>query len=307
MPRFNHAPVIHTLAQVVFTEVLPLVERIADIQGHFIKAGYPHFERQQLMNLAINISPQMIGTEKRIARSERFQFLHKSRTRVAWLTSSSIVFATSEYEDYERFTAELQKVLAAVFVGSLGVTDGALVQRVGLRFTDRVVPAIGEQIADYVVPGLLGFPFHGVSLPEDSAHTLQVVSTATTGLGQLIVRSVSVQGPQILPPDIADTPLVFRIRTPEGQRLHQRLAAERPGLTLDFDHFADLQTADVDLSTKSILQILESLHEILSEAFAGATTDFARTKWQGTEEASNEVSLNTASSRTVQYSKEASL
>jgi uncharacterized protein (TIGR04255 family) len=291
MPRFSHAPVIHTLAQVVFTQVLPLVERIPEIQGRFIKAGYPHYVKQQLMNLAINISPQINAAGNRVAMSDRFQFLHRSRTRVAWVTSNSIVFATSEYEDYERFAEDLTKVLEAVFTGSGGVTEGALIQRVGLRYTDRVVPAQGDTIEEYVVPGLVGFSFSDVSILPNTPRTLQVVSSATTGLGQLIVRSVSMPGPQVLPPDIADSPLTFRICTPDGEKLHQTYAATRPGLTLDFDHFADFQNeaTNVELTEENVLRILDSLHSVLSEAFASATTPHARAKWQTKAEAGETI------------------
>jgi len=281
MSRFKHPPVIHALAQVVFTQVLPLSEKIPNIQGRLIKAGYPYFENQQAINLAIRISGGAVAPENRVGTS-RFQFLHRNRTSVMWLTSNSIVFAISAYEDYEHFADVFRMLLDAVMDGSEGVTEGALIQRVGLRFTDRIVPASGDQISDYVAPGLLGFSFSNVSVRSEPPSMIQTVSAKRTEIGQLVVRSFTLQDTQIMPPDISDSPLIFRVRTPDGHLAPPKTLAGRPGITLDFDHFTELssETQDFELTSENVLKLLSSLHDVLSEAFRSATTDHARERWE---------------------------
>jgi uncharacterized protein (TIGR04255 family) len=279
-PRYQNPPVFHVLAQVRFTEVLSLPNEIAGIQSNLMKAGFPFFEQQQIGSFSFSIGPNP-RVAKQASSGLRFQFLDRTRTKLVLVDSNSVAFVSSDHHDFEQFAGGFRSVLDAIIEGSKRATEGALILRVGLRYTDRITPRTGEDISKYVNPSLLGFRFLGVPIREEG-RSLQLTSIARTALGRLMVRSFQNEGNRILPPDLGNPPLRIRVKTPDGEKLPMNVASNRPGITLDFDHIAEFPANGetvVDFTTSETIDILTSLHEVITIAFTSATTEYAREQW----------------------------
>ena len=173
------APLVRVIAQVRFSPILSVQqpEFIAPFQ-EAIRAAYPVLRKEHAQSLLVG--PQGIATgQKQVA-------WRLADVEGAWRVSLAPEFVALETTDYSSrsdFIGRMQAVLGAVAKH----IEPAVVQRVGLRYIDRVTGDALEDIAKLVRPEMLGIV--NTPLYEHARHELSetLLSVPDTG-EQLLAR-----------------------------------------------------------------------------------------------------------------------
>lgn len=252
LPR---TPLLFVLAQVRIGPVLAIEDKIPAIQEALRRQGFPRLQKRTLEVSRINAT----GITQ-IDQRPQWEFLNRESTLSILIAADSLVLQSSAYTDFETFLAPLQLALSTLAEKA----EPSLVERLGLRYVDLILPAEGKTVADYIPATLRGEgrpPFG-----ERKAFLSESVFS-TQEASQLIVRFIESQSGFAFPADLLPVSLKFpkdpNRATPFG--------------LLDLDHFAEKLNADFDTSV--ILHRFWELHHLLDEVFRASTTKAAREEW----------------------------
>lgn len=250
-----HSPLIFVLAQVRIAAVLVISEKIPIIQEALRKQGFPRFRRRQT-----DVVKPQVGPITQIERRDQWEFGDKDNTASVLVDAESIVLQASEYTVFESFMERLEVALNAVAAAA----EPSVVERIGLRYVDLIVPRAGKALSDYVRPSLLceANPHLGSRLAFLSE------SIAKTGdHSKFLVRFVDGFGGFAFPPDLLPVSLHLRQDPNRG--------SSRFGM-LDMDHFDETTS---DFSVESISDRFWGLHEVHSNVFKTSVTEAALAEW----------------------------
>jgi uncharacterized protein (TIGR04255 family) len=265
--RLQNAPLVHVLAQVVFTPVLSMADHIPQIQSGFIELGFPRF-RESVGNQLL-VGPGG-GTSNTVRRS--WSFIDRDQSHAFELTDSSLVLQTTAYQSSEPF---LKRFLDGLELLAQSAAVG-LVERIGMRYIDLIEVQSGERFGDYVHQGLLGFPFGDAPELDATLGGFATQSLATTPLGVLAIRSTLLPAQQVVPADLD-----------AGILRYGKISSDRPRLSVDFDHFSVFSGPDsIDFYPQAILLHMTRLHRTLRKAFDVIATEHAIDMWGPWEEPS---------------------
>lgn len=268
--RLKNSPLVHVLTQVAFPPVPSWTERVPELRKSFYDNGFQHYRDTETTEVMFEV-PGRGGAPNVHQRAIPFHEFADRDGRFAFqLTEAAIVLHTTGYKDFQHFTELLSNGLRLVR-DVLGIH---VVSRIGLRYVDLVQAGTGSELAQFVKPGLLGFPFRevpelGVALAAFNSHTV-----GRTSLGALAVRSMTLPPGQYLPHDLD----IAGLRPPERVQLTQ------PSILLDFDHYsiftgAGASVPPIDFDVEAILRHVEQLHGVLKAAFLASVTDLAIKHW----------------------------
>jgi uncharacterized protein (TIGR04255 family) len=261
--RLENAPLVHVLAQVVFSPVLTIERQLPELQER-LATSFPRFRK------AVVAAIPIFGAEAGQA-THQWEFADRSQRTGVVLTTSSVLLHTTAYTSWEPFLARLHGVLVALrqLLPTLQV-----VERIGMRYVDLVRPEADEPYGKYVHMGLLGFPFRDAPQLDAKTGGFLTQSVATTPTGVLAIRSGTLPAGRFLPPDLDAgmlQPPVLKATT-----------GDKPGLTVDFDHFTLFDgdnVAVIDFDPDAIIAHLTTLHHTLREAFDVIVTPYALEQW----------------------------
>jgi uncharacterized protein (TIGR04255 family) len=253
LPR---SPLIFVLAQVRFSPVLTMKEKIPAIQDAMRKQGYPGFATRRIE--VETFAPGASAPTKEEAR-EQWEFLNKDRTSSILVDQESVVLQTTRYPAFEDYLEKLTIALNTIQEHA----EPSLMLRLGLRYVDLVSPIELNDLSYYVKPELRGMPFS--DLGEKRAMMCESI-VETDKRSKLVVRYVEGVSGFAFPPDLLPMSLAFT-RNP--------VQKSRFGL-LDFDHFTE-QSMDYNVETG--LSQAWLLHGVLEKAFKASVTPAALKEW----------------------------
>lgn len=254
--RLRTAPLVHVLAEIRFSLVLGLEKHVPAIQDALRGRGYP-----RLVEGTIQTVTAVAGSPPQVSIRPRWAFLSADRTTGIVLSDSSVVLHVTRYTTVEPFLESLGQIVDVLAEEA----QIELVERIGMRYIDRVLPDADGDVSRLVVPGLVGFPM-------DALGTLGGLRTETagnTGEGVLVVRSMLLPPGQIVTPDLDPAPVVYA-----DAEKHNT-----PALGLDFDHYTVFEAEVVAFNSQHVVQHARSLHGALRRAFDAAVTPYAIERW----------------------------
>jgi uncharacterized protein (TIGR04255 family) len=250
-------PLVYAVAQIKFSGIGRLSTHIPDIQDEMRKAGFPRCTEGQVTTI-------QLGSPADTMISPRWEFLNRDRTAGVALLKDAVAFHVSRYIGFDEFCTHLRTALKIV-QNSLGIE---LVERIGLRYVDVVLPEPRDGFASLVNPVLLGLDDKALGARESSCFVNYI---AQTEVGTLCVRALRRSDGGFLPPDLQlQQSLVFAVPT---------IVPGQSVLTLDLDHFQDLEKESHEFSEEDILKRLWLLHDNLTSAFLSAVTPAALAAW----------------------------
>jgi uncharacterized protein (TIGR04255 family) len=265
--RLRKAPLVHVLAQVAYSPVLNLPQRIGDIQEELRPLGFLKVTKNETQGLSVEMNPADQGPVVTNTTVIRWDFLDRENAVAVSITEESIVLQSRTYTHFGDFISQLQAILIAVRV-HLEIT---WVRRIGLRYSNLIMLNANETFADYVVPGMLGYPFSNL-FPTAKPQGFVTQAAAQTTEGTLVVRSYQVPQPNFLPPDLA---MGLAVQYPEADRA--RFAAECLRAVIDFDHYNDRD--QFEFSSEVATQRVAALRPAIRMAFEGAALPYAIDRW----------------------------
>lgn len=255
--KWKNPPVFYTVAQLRFKPVLRMDKYVAEIQDRLRLRGFPDFRQEN--DLIVDI-----GKEKLKTQTSRWSFSDNKRTQAYVLTTESIAFHTTSYENFQQFSEQvlsgLEDVHEVVKLDSL--------VRIGLRYLNATSTTDTLSVEDALDPTLMGaFSRLGGKLKHTYLETVQEIEN------RLLVSKVFIVAKGLpLPPDLHPLPL----KLPD--RLHK---LQGKTATLDNDCSSDVR---IDLNSSFerglIAQNLGALKISLNDAFKCATTELAREDWK---------------------------
>lgn len=256
----KNPPVYLTLAQVRFNPILKLSDFLPSIQESFRQAGYPDFERQDIISFPIfadQDAPPSVPA--RPVRQEKFLLGNLEKTHTFILDDRSLTLQSTDYGHFEAFSAR--------FLEGLGIVNDAVrlafTERVGLRYLDRVMPQAGETIKQYLVDQVQGMysrlggrPLYAFTEARNEIDNIKLLS-----------RVVIQDGPLAFPPDIQ----------PGNMHISERFTSYTgTSAILDNDGFAEGREA---FSTQVVGAHLDAIHKVISTAFKTTVRSYAFTAW----------------------------
>ena len=187
--KLGNSPLSLALCQVRFSPLMAMADYIPKVQDDLRRRGYP-------VNASTPVRELQFGPGGATARERvHWEFMAKDRRSSVVVTEGFVVLQTTAYDDFENFIEQLQTVVSTLN----DVVGGLLLQRVGLRYVDAIIPVEGETWRDYVNPCLHGFE----SALFNEAGVLRLHQTvAKTAVGTMLVRLHQNRDGSVLPPDL---------------------------------------------------------------------------------------------------------
>lgn len=254
----KNPPVYYTVVQARFNAILALVDFLPAIQEKFRKAGYPDYVARPTTVLQFGPGGPGSAAPKTITY-DQYSFTNVARTHSFVLDPYALSLQSTNYGRFETFSAEFIKGLARVH----SEVRLDLVERIGLRYLDRVTPKDGDTLEKYLIPEVLGLSHRGLG---KTVHTYSETMTDVDGV-TLVSRIVTQEGGLAFPPDVQPLGLAVDKRFTEHQGLHA---------ILDTDGYV---TAREAYSEERMSKVLHVIHEAISASFKVTATKHAFTVW----------------------------
>lgn len=265
--KWKNAPVMYTVAQVRFNQILAMESYVQAIQQELRGIGFPDF-RQDIVN-AVSISiGQSNSTSPILQPVNRFLFGNLEKTSGFTLETNALSFQLTDYDVFETFLDTFVKVLAIVHK----YVNLSFIDRIGVRYLDAVLPKPETNLTDYLVPEVLGMTYKLLQFsdPRKLIHSYtETFSENKASDSKLIARTIIQNGKLNLPPEIAQTAYAVNDKFLSYVGCHA---------IIDTDGYIDEIRVAFDL--EMVRQKLDKLHEDIAESFKKTATDFALKIWE---------------------------
>lgn len=235
-----------------------MAKYIPEIQEQLRRRGLPRYIPGKISQFRLNPVAQKLDVEE----VERWEFQNANRTEGIILATDFVALQVSQYTSFERFCALFRIGLDAIHT----TATISLVERVGLRYVNLVVPKSAETLAEYFPQPLLG-PEPKAFDVDDGLFSIQFQGGSKSGT--LLLRVSQQDGPAGLPPDLMPGTLELgKVGSVAG-----RCAL------LDVDHFTDLTNGPKEFTADMVFDLLWRLHDTTDLAFRYCVTSTALERW----------------------------
>ncbi len=254
--KLPHLPLIFVLAQVRISPVLEIEAKIPAIQEALRKSGYPLLSRRKVHTATFGPDAQTQSMQTK----EQWEFLNKEKRASLLVDAEGLTFQVTRYDGFNTFLAGFRSALE-VFAR---LVEPNLIQRVGLRYVDLVLPTEGKELSSYFSAELRGFKIQD----SDNRKAFFSETVCQTGENRTFVHRYSEAEAGLgFPPDLLPVNLTFPTN----------IQVNSPFGLLDLDHFL---IQDEDFSVEAAITQLEELHTHHRKAFETSVTDTAIEEWK---------------------------
>ncbi len=157
--HLHHAPLAKVLMQVQFSRTPQLVSDVAETLIADALGRYPVRRRQVAVAPAMSVNGQPVAMPQ-FGPATILTFADAPGTWQVTLTDTAVALETTAYESRDDFVARALEVFRAI----ASVALPPVVDRVGLRYIDRLSGAALPRVPEYVVPQLQ--VLHGGVAPD---------------------------------------------------------------------------------------------------------------------------------------------
>ena len=257
--RLSRSPLVQVLAQAVFSSPVLAMPRYLPEIHDVLRRQLDLSETDETTETEIVFS--LAGEPQTKQERKRWTFYRPDRRWAVVLSEQLVVLHTSAYDTFEDFAWIWRQVIEVVF-GTVGIPR---LQRIGLRYTDRVVLGPDEQAEQYLSAALLGYPRDREAALGARRVFARSDTVLQTAAGLLSLRCVEGQG-LVLPPDLLPSVLVY----PDAPSSDARV------LLLDLDHS---RAGEASAQPSTLADDFWALHDSLDLAFRNVVTDQALRAW----------------------------
>lgn len=257
--KWKNAPVMYTVAQIRFNQILTMESFVPAIQERLRNIGFPDFRKEVVNVLDIPFGQAENGTPS-VQTVNRYAFGNLDRTSGFLLESNALSFQSTEYGNFEEFSESMSSVLKIVNEN----ISISFIERVGIRYLDAVMPQDGENLSDYLVPEVLGLTFK-------ASHKLSHSYTETFSNhseGGVISRVIIQDSKITLPSELSQTSYQLSPRFTSYNGLHA---------VIDTDGYFEKR---ISFNPEQISKKLDDLHNNITTTFKSVATPHALKTWE---------------------------
>ena len=260
-----NAPLAYFIGMARFPK-FPLSEQSASEFQRSIRATFPHMNDRTLQSQQIEVSSS--GDVHVESRQDRvWQFSDLERKTAFLLGDEFLALHTIEYKGHvsfaEAFSGGLEKLVQIPAIGL------EVVNSVGVRYVDLIVPRDGEGIDAYLAPTVLPTRLHGQDQSGPKVTSSFSVGTYATDAGQLRYQ-VMHSPPFTVPPDLNSPLLDLNGWKPSRPECEFAL--------LDIDHGMRFEPSRT-ISVEDIKALFISLRDSVNQVFRALVTEYAFQVW----------------------------
>lgn len=257
--KWKNPPVMYTVAQVRFNQVLSMESYVPAIQEKLRGLGYPDYRKEVVNTLSFPVGAE----DKNIPTNQlvsRFVFGDVNSTCGFMLETNALSFQAMEYDVFETFLKQLIDALTIVN-NSVGIN---FIERIGIRYLDAVVPTSKESLDSYLTREALG-----MTCLSDGTLSYHYTESMFRKDSDTIISKIFIHdGAITLPNDLAQTAYKLSTKFNISPCMHA---------VIDTDGFDESRLKfDVDIIQSKI----NSLHEEIAKSFKSLITPHALDKWQ---------------------------
>nr|WP_278116337.1 TIGR04255 family protein [Mesorhizobium sp. WSM4875]WIE94751.1 TIGR04255 family protein [Mesorhizobium sp. WSM4875] len=265
MVRFKHAPVEYVLAVLRF----PLVSdfgRFASEMQALLEPEYPLANTFETVQYRLDIGQE--GMQVTNEKAQMWQFSSLDKQWAVILGGNLIGLHTVQYTDHKDFLGKFaQAVALATKPDRVGVK---VVEAVGLRYLDLVVPRDGETVEEYLKqPGLLPSGIAGV----ENIDVTEGIHACSYKTSRGILRFQMLRNPPSVFPAELVTPLTIANGWTDRK-------VDRDFFVIDTDHGADFQPP-VRIGEIDVMENMVGLRQAISDIFLATSSEHAKAVWNG--------------------------
>ena len=208
----RNSPLVLVLLQTAFQAVRDMASYVPKVQDRLRTQGFPVDIGGEVRQLTVQT-----GEPAHETRRPRWEFRNIEENTSIIVDETAVVLQTTAYTKFEEFlrTFELAMTAMDAIVGNI------IVERIGLRYIDAIIPKSGEDWRKYINPRYHGFK-NEIARPDRSVLAMQIVSDTgprDTELRQrMIARLAQDREGMLLPPDLAS----FSPKLPESAKRAER-------------------------------------------------------------------------------------
>ncbi|MFP4733219.1 TIGR04255 family protein [Pasteurella multocida] len=254
--KLEKQPLLFVLAEFRFPVIMQMEKYISNLQESF-RTEFPYFEEQ----LSQEVKLQAQGFE--VMSSNQWVFIDKNRRKAVIVSPYRIVCVTSDYNRFDGFSAFCLKSID-IFKK---ITNPAFVSRIGLRYSDLIIPIDQNSVKTFVQPTL--YNVEHLDCIGKLSHKINEI-LFTTQQGNMMIRSLYGEHNLSVLPDANNLPIKINAVDHVCERM-----------ILDFDHiWESSEETDLMFDRDMILKKLNNMHNLSREAFWKCTTEEGRELWK---------------------------
>jgi uncharacterized protein (TIGR04255 family) len=249
MTKLRNSSNYLTIAEIRFDQVTHIAQHIQTIQAAFRVAHHP--DSTMIKSQTINVEQIDHGQVLVPQTHNAYMFSNKNKTSHFILNAQCLTFKTSNFKDIESFLT--------LFLEGFSIVHQVLkltsTQRIGLRVLERLVPAKGKQLADYLGPSELNLHQklggHSVFSQTEIFHQFKDI--------QLLNRvKVCIHGGLELPRDIDPADMAFKVNL---------ITYSGPSAYIDSDGYIEKKQK---ISFANAEKTLAQIHALIMVAYAAS-------------------------------------
>lgn len=255
--KLTKQPLVMVLAEFRFSTILQIGNYVPLFQD-LVRQHFPHFSTINQQEIVVD--PQGL----KINQNDAWLFQSADKKSAYLLDKDRITFLTAEYNRFPDFLSHCQTAIKFVE----DVIRPALILRIGLRYSDVILPTYPEEkIENYVQEAICNTSI-GKVFGDQLRHVNESILRTENGI--LVVRTLYGELNATVWQDLIDVPIsIKKVMTPSKRIL------------LDFDHYwspeeGESQSFYIDF----IINKITCLHENSRKAFWEITTNNGREVWK---------------------------
>lgn len=252
--QMGNAPLAYVLVQAIFHPILDMQSYIPKIQAELAER-YPRYSASTVLGL---------NEAAQLQHQQNWDFVSLDKKTGVRLSTNQIVIHATHYTCYEDFAHEIQWALSAVTKH----VSHAILDRLGMRYVDFILPAKEENPDAFVVEGIRVTP--KVDMPGTLSLGVAFMEYQLAD-GGIQIRYVRGKGQPMLPAELA--PLALE----PSKIMQANVSPEKETGILDFDRFL---LADQPLDVETTMAVLKRMNADLSLAFKTISTPYALEEWK---------------------------
>ena len=258
--KLKRQPVTLVLAEFRFSDILSIESYVPQFQ-ELIRKTYPIVRTSEEHEVSVK------GGEASLrSGGNGWVFSSRDNQEQVRLEKNRLIYITTSYDRFPKFSKNCEYVLNAL----AQTVSPDLLERIGLRYNDTIIPPESNPIEKMLIADLL--PGQNVTELGTQIGFSRTETQLFSKTGRLIIKSlIGVHG---LPSHPELLPLFEGSGRPD-------IPEKTATAVLDIDHIWEAEEGYEDFSVQSCLSRLADLHQQSREAFWRLTTDYAKEEcWQ---------------------------